>query len=587
MDKHLIEVALGKSPADLIITGGKLVNVQSGEIYETDIAIAGDRIASIGPLEEGTKGPDTKIIDAKGQYLAPGFIDAHIHVESSMLTYTEFAKMVVKRGTTAVATDLMEVTIVSGIEGMKAVLQESESTPVRLYYPVPGFMEGESPFQTTGSVLHGDLMEEMIQLPQAVGLAEVLAPPILAGSDDSARALALAEKHGKTAEGHAPAMRGAALNAYASTGIRSDHESTYKEEALDKLRAGLRVLMREGSASTDLKACLEMITQNKVDTRHCAMVSDDIDALHISRLGHMDHKIRMAVAEGVSPVAAIQMATLNPAESLKIDGECGSITPGKYADVVFLSSLEQCKVERVVSKGSVVVEDGALVGAFPAPKYPDVLLNTVKLTKPVTAEDMMMQVDASKTKATARVIGVSPVSLLTDALTAELRVENGVVMPDVEQDVLAVACVERYGKNGSIGRAFMKGFKLKEGALAISVGHDHHNITVVGANFEDMALAVNRIQELQGGFLVVNKGEVLAEIPLPICGLLSPNDGEEVAGALAKMLEVLGGLGNDMPSPNVTLSFVTLIFIPHYAITDKGLFDVIKFDIIDPLESLS
>ncbi|WP_312635450.1 adenine deaminase [Oscillibacter sp.] len=586
MDNELIQVALGKKPADIVIKNGRLVNVVTHEVYETEIAVAKGKIASIGPIPAGAVGPDTQIIDAKGMFLAPGFLDAHIHIESSMLSYTEFAKMVVKHGTTAVATDLMEVTIVSGIEGMKEVLAESKNTPVKLYYPIPAFME-ENGIQTTGSTLHSEMIDQLITLPEAVGLAEVLAPPILAESPVSAHMLDLAERYRKTAEGHAPAVMGENLNAYVGAGVTSDHESTNREEALAKLRMGLHVLMREGSASTDLRPCLNIITQEHVDTRYCSMVSDDIDALHISRLGHLDNKVRIAVAEGVDPVTAIQMVTLNPAESLRIQDKVGSITPGKIADIVFLSSLEECRVERVIANGELVVDGCALVKELPAPNYSNLLRDTVKLSRKITGDDLVLKADPSYTRAKVHVIGASHDTLLTDALEAELTVEGGVILPDVESDVLRIACVERYGKNGSIGRSFIKNFGLKSGAIAISVGHDHHNISVVGGDAEDMAFAVNRIAELQGGLVLVKDGEVLSEIPLPICGLLSDLDGEAVAEKLAEMIEILRTLGCEVPSPNITLSFITLIFIPCLGITDQGLFDVREFKLIDPVISLN
>ncbi len=586
MDNKLIQVALGKAPADIVIKNGRLVNVVTHEVYETEIAVAKGKIASIGPVPAGAVGPDTQIIDAEGMFLAPGFLDAHIHIESSMLSYTEFAKMVVKHGTTAVATDLMEVTIVSGIEGMKEVLAESKNTPVKLYYPIPAFME-ENGIQTTGSTLHSEMIDQLITLPEAVGLAEVLAPPILAESPVSAHMLDLAEQYRKTAEGHAPAVMGENLNAYVGAGVTSDHESTNHKEALAKLRMGLHVLMREGSASTDLRPCLKMITQEHVDTRYCSMVSDDIDALHISRLGHLDNKVRIAVKEGVDPVTAIQMVTLNPAESLRIQDKVGSITPGKIADIVFLSSLEECRVERVIANGELVVDGRDLVKELPAPNYSNLLRDTVKLSRKITGDDLVLKADFGYTRAKVHVIGASHDTLLTDALEAELTVEGGVILPDVERDVLRIACVERYGKNGSIGRSFIKNFGLKSGAIAISVGHDHHNISVVGSDAEDMAFAVNRIGELQGGLVLVKDGKVLSEIPLPICGLLSDLDGESVAAKLAEMIEILRTLGCEVPSPNITLSFITLIFIPCLGITDQGLFDVREFKLIDPVISLN
>ena len=367
--------------------------------------------------------------------------------------------------------------------------------------------------------------------------------------------------------------------------MTSDHESTNKEEALQKMRCGLHVLMREGSASTDLRPCLKAITEEHINPRYCSMVSDDIDALHISRKGHLDNKVRIAIEEGVDPVTAIQMVTINPAENFHVDDRVGSITPGKDADIVFLSSLEECKVERVISAGELVVDEGVLIKELPHPQYSDRLMNTIKLSKKITGDDLVLHADAGSAKAKVHVIGASPVTLLTEALEADLPVKDGVVQCDVKQDILRIACVERYGKNGSIGRSFIKGFNLREGAIAISVGHDHHNISVVGSDPEDMAAAVNRIAELQGGLVLVKGGQVLAEIPLPICGLLSDEGGEIVADRLEELIEKLRGLGCTVPSPNITLSFITLIFIPCFGITDQGLFDVKEFRIIDPIIS--
>lgn len=585
MDKGLIQVVLGKRPADAIIRNGNLINVITHEIYQADLSIYHGRIASVGSIPDKAVGQETKIIDAKGQYLAPGFMDAHIHIESSMLSYTEFAKMVICHGTTAVASDLMEVTIVSGLDGMKEVMEESTHTPVKLYYPVPAFME-ENGLQTTGSTLRSDMIDELIQLPQAVGLAEVLAPPILGESDASAHMLELAKRYHKTAEGHAPGLSGNELNAYVGAGVTSDHESTNTEEALEKVRAGLHLLMREGSASTDLRPCLKVITEHHIDPRYCSMVSDDIDALHIARKGHLDHKVRIAVEEGIDPVTAIQMVTINPAENFGLQGERGSLTPGKIADVVFLSSLKDCQVESVMSAGEMVVENRKLVKNISAPHYSNALRDTVHLSKKITGDDLALKVDPKAKSALVHVIGVQHHTLLTDALEAELKVVNGVVEPDVDHDILRIACVERYGKNGSIGRSFVKNIGLKSGAIGISVGHDHHNISVVGSNTDDMACAVNRIAELQGGFVLVKDGKVLTEIPLPVCGLMSDLDGNTVADRLEDMIRILRTLGCDVPSPNITMSFITLIFIPCFGITDQGLFDVKNFKIIDPVIEL-
>lgn len=585
MDNRLINVAMGKEAADLIIRGGTLVNVHTRELYQADVSIANNRIAGVGVLPQGAMGPNTRVIDAKGRYLAPGFIDAHIHFESSMLSYTEFVNTVLPLGTTCVASDLMEVTIVSGLEGLHAILKESRDLPVTLKYPVPSFMGDESAFQTTGSILNAGMIEQLLQLPEAVGLAEVLVPPILAGSAESRHVLKLARSLGKTAEGHAPATGGPALHAYTSTGIRSDHESTTKEEALEKLRNGLRVLMREGAASTDLRACLRAITEEGIDTRHCAMVSDDVDALHLYTYGHMDHKIRLAIETGVDPVTAIQMATINPAESLKIDDLHGSVSPGKYADIVLLTSLQSCMIDAVVAKGSLLVQDGKLMKPFAQGEYAEVLLHTVHFKRELKPGDLLIRAENGANRATVKVIGSSPVSLLTEARTADVEVQHGYLASDVDQDVLHIACVERYGKKGTIGKAFIRGFGLKRGAVATSVGHDHHNITVVGTNAEDMLLAVNRVREIEGAIVVVDDGKVVGELALPIAGLLSTLSGSEVAKIQHQLVDAMKALGCSMPSPFMTLSFITLIFIPDYGITDIGLFDVKDFSIVDPVIS--
>ena len=585
MNNHVIDVALGYAAADMVIKNGKLLNVHTGEIYETEIAIADKVIAAVGHLGENTIGENTKVIDAQGKIMVPGFIDAHIHFESSMLTYTEFSRMLVKHGTTAVATDLMEIAIVAGEEGINNVLKESEGLPVKLLQPIPAFMSEEGELQTIGAALYPEMIEKLIKGPHAVGLAEVLYPPILNKSPLSAWMLELAEKYGKTAEGHAPELYGAQLNAYASAGIRSDHESTNKEEALGKLRAGLRVLIREGSAAQDLDAVVKMITENNVDTRHCALVSDDIDMLHIYEKGHLDYKVRRAIKAGVDPVKAIQMVTLNPAESLKVDNKYGSIAPGKCADIVFLSDLENCTVDSVISNGEYVVENGETIYEYKKPEYSSVMLNTVKLSKEITGDDLVIKTDANAKKAKVRVIGAKPTSLLTDALEAELDVVDGVIMPNAAEDVLRIACVERYGKGGSIGKSFIKGFGISKGAIATSVGHDHHNITVVGSDADDMAAAVNRIKELNGGLVIAEDGKVKYELPLPICGLLTDLSGEESALILKKMQEDLQAKGCEMGSPYMTLAFITLIFIPFYGITDKGLVDVINGKVIDPVIS--
>ncbi len=585
MNPRVIDVALGNAPADIVIQNGTLVNVNTRELYQADISVVDGLIASVGVLAEGAIGPGTRVMDASAQYLCPGFIDAHIHFESSMLSFTEFTKAVLLHGTTAVASDLMEIAIVAGKEGILDIFREAEGLPLHLLYPVPAFMSEEGSLQTIGAALYPELVEELLKLPTAVGLAEVLYPPILEKSPVSAQMLAAAQALGKTAEGHAPALLGTKLDAYASAGIRSDHESTSREEALDKARKGLRILMREGCAAQDLEACLQIITQDKVDSRMCSMVSDDIDMLHIWEKGHLDHKVRMAVKAGVDPVVAIQMVTLNPAESLKVDDRYGSITPGKCADIVLLDDLATCSVSGVIVGGAVVVEERRVAFTAPAFQHAACMLNTARLQKPVCAEDLMLRVDPATSTARVRVIGANGTTLLTEALEADLAVADGWIQPDLTQDILHIACVERYGKNGNIGHSFIKGFQLSRGAIATSMGHDHHNITTVGTNAADMALAVNRVAELSGGLVIADNGVIVCELALPICGLLCQLSIEESATILAKMQKELAARGCHMASPYMTLAFLTLIYIPMYGITDRGLVDVLNFKVIDTVIS--
>lgn len=584
MNGHVIDVALGKQPADVVIKNGKLVNVITKEVYSADIAIADGVIAATGELAPGCIGEKTKVIDAKGKYLAPGFIDAHIHFESSMLSFTEFNRIVLTKGTTAVASDVMEVSIVSGYEAIKEIFKEAEGLPVKLLNPIVGFTQEDESVQTVGATIDSDVLDELISMPRAIGFAETTPHTVLSKNSMFERIKELAHKYGKTLEGHAPELHGPELSAYASVGIRSDHECVTQNEALDKLRHGIRVLIREGSAAKDLKACVKVITDSQVDPRYCSFVSDDIDMHYILTKGHLDHKVRMAVQEGVDPVVALQMVTINPAESLKVDDRYGSIAPGKCADVVFLSNLKTCNVVDVVANGELVVENGKVVYDFEPYDYPDFMRNTVHLPKKIVAHDLVLHVDYTKSSAKVRVIGAHGHTLLSDALEAVLSVENGIIKPDVSNDILHIACVERYGKNGSIGHAFVKGFGFKCGAMATSMGHDHHNVTAVGANAEDMAVAINRIGELEGGIVIVNEGKVLYELALPICGLLCTQDGIESARVLEAMQNYLTEMGCPMESPFMSLSFITLT-IPSYAITDQGLIDVTTLKPVDPIVS--
>ena len=582
MNEKLMDVAIGKQPADLIITGGRVINVLTGEIYFADISVSDGRIAAVGKLAPGAFGEKTRIVNANGNYLVPGFIDAHIHFESSMLTFRSFNRLVLPHGTTVIASDVMEISIVSGYKAIQEVFREAEGLPVKLVNPVLAVSELDDSLQTVGDHLSDDVLEEMISTDHAVGFAELMPDFILQRSGQARRLWNLARQYGKTLEGHCPGLSDPELSAYASVGIRSDHECVTREEAREKLRHGLHLLIREGSASQDLAECIKVITEDGIDARYCSLVSDDIDMEHIFTYGHMDYKVRMAVKAGVDPVTAIQMVTINPAESLKIDDRYGSLTPGKCADIVILTDLSACSVRDVIANGTVVVSNGKVDYAFDDFRYAPFMENTVHLQKPVTAEDLRITAPAKTTKARVRVMQVSGRSLYSEAKEAVLPVIDGGICCNEETDVMYAACVERYGKNGGIGKAFISGFGFTRSSIASSVGHDHHNITVIGKNLEDMALCVNRIAETGGGLVIAENGEILFELPLPICGLLATMDGEEAAVLLARMQQYLREQGCGMMSPFMSLSFATLP-IPDYAITDKGLIEVKTLSVRDPV----
>ena len=582
MNEKLMDVALGNRPADLIITGGKLVNVLTREIYPADISVADGMIAAVGKLAPGAFGEKTRIVNANGNYLVPGFIDAHIHFESSMLTFRSFNRLVLPHGTTVIASDVMEISIVAGYKAIKEVFREAEGLPVKLVNPVLAVSELDDSLQTVGDHLSSDVLEDMISKDHAVGFAELMPDFILRRSGQVRQLWNLAKHYGKTLEGHCPGLSDPELSAYASVGIRSDHECVTREEAREKLRHGLHLLIREGSASQDLEECIKVITEDGMDARYCSLVSDDIDIEHILTLGHMDHKVRMAVKAGVDPVTAIQMVTINPAESLKIDDRYGSLTPGKCADIVILKDLGECSVRDVVANGTVVVSDGKVNFAFDEFRYAPFMENTVRLQKNVTAEDLRIKAPAEAAKARVLVMQVSGRSLYSESKEAVLPVINEEICCCEEADIMYAACVERYGKNGGIGKAFISGFGFNRSSIASSVGHDHHNITVIGKNLEDMALCVNRIAEIGGGVVIAEKGVIIFELPLPICGLLATMDGEEAAVLLARMQKYLREQGCGMMAPFMSLSFTTLP-IPDFAITDKGLIEVKTLLIKDPV----
>ena len=577
----LVDVALGRAPADVVMIGGRLVNVNTAEVEEgVDVVLKGKRIALVGDGKHCI-GKGTTLVKAEGKYLVPGLLDAHVHIESSMATVTQFAKAVLPHGTTGVFIDPHEIANVLGMQGVKLMLDEGASLPLKVFATIPSCVPSAPMLETTGAEIGPADIAEGLKWERVVGLGEVMNfPGVLAGDRKMQDEIqAASEQHGAV-EGHAPRLLGRELSAYMAAGIKSDHESSTREEAIEKLRLGMKLEIREGSAFKNLKALIEPILELKFDTRHCLLATDDRHPSDLVREGHMDHVVRRAIEEGVDPVKAVQMATINTAEHFGVDDELGSISPGKIADILVVDDIEKFSVEKVIANGRPVAENGRLLVKLLAPRYPKFARHTMNLRQ-VSSEDFAMKTSVKIAKAKVRVIGLVEGQIFTEYEIIPLKIENGLVKPDLANDVIKVAVVERHRATGNIGQGFVRGFRIKSGAIASSVGHDAHNITVVGANDQDMAVAANAIVRMGGGQVVVNKGEILAKVELPIAGLMSDKSVEVVSSELGALHKAARRLGTKFKSPFMCLSFLPLAVIPKLRITDKGLLDVEKFKLVD------
>lgn len=583
MKEKLLSTASGKTPADIVVKNGKLVNVYTREIYDGGVAISGDTIAAVGDVDYCI-GAGTKVVDANGNYITPGFIDGHIHPESTSLAIRSFAELVLKHGTTVIMTDLHEISVVAGIEGIEAVLEEAAETDLKLYFVVPSHVPFAPNLETSGGHFNNEIIREALKRPDAVGLSEIVGPYILAGFPDLMRSIELVKSMpGKTCQGHLPDMSGPALNACLAAGVTTDHESLGPDDAVSRLRNGCHVMIREGSAARGLKDCIAPILEKKMDTSRVSVITDDLHTVDAVEQGHLDNAIRVALEAGVDFAAAIQMVTLNAARAFHLDDEIGGLAPGRRADINITTGPEDFKVLSVIAGGKPILDNGKMLVSYPAADHQPCLLNTTRLKNPITAESFKLRAPDGAKKVKVQVMDTLPWIPITEGREATLPVIDGYVACDVDQDILYIAQVERYGKNGNIGKAFMGGFHLKAGAIASSVGHDNHNIIVMGTNFDDMAVAVNRLVDIGGGQIVVLNGEIKAEIRYPICGLLSDLPAEALAEAKKKLNAEIHALGSPIRIPFMFLSFICLAAIPTYAITDKGFINVLTQQVIDPI----
>jgi adenine deaminase len=560
--RRFVSAALAQAEADLVVKAARTFDLVTGRTIQGDIAICGNRIVAVGGDYRGRR-----IIDAKDRVVVPGFIDTHLHVESSLVTPGEFDRCVLPHGVTTAICDPHEIANVLGLAGVEYFLDWSETTALDLRVQLSSCVPATD-LETSGAKLQATDLLPLASHAQVIGLAEFMNfPGVIHG--DPVCLDKLASFQGRHIDGHAPLLRGPELDAYLAAGIRTDHETTSRDEALEKLSKGMTILIREGSVSKDLHALMSLITPDLAP--FLAFCTDDRNPLDIADEGHLDFMIRTAIAAGARPLDVYRVASISAARAFGLRDR-GLVAPGWRADLVILDDLDECRVGEVVAAGR-PVEDALFAGrrtVAPVGRH--------SINAPVVdASDFAVPGSGPSTP----VIGVVPGRIITEHLTAELPFRDGLRDIDLDQDVIKVAVVERHRRTGRIGRGFVKGFGLKRGAIASSVGHDSHNICVVGADGADMALAVNHLTSIEGGFCVVEGGRVLAELPLPVAGLMSLMSFEEVRDALRPLRDAAWSLGVTLPEPFLQVAFLPLPVIPHLKITDLGLVDVDRFRLID------
>lgn len=582
--EQLVAVAMGRRPADLVIRNCRLVNVNTGEIQPSlDVAVAAGRIALVGDAAR-TIGEQTMVVEAAGRYLAPGFMDGHIHVESSMLTVREYSRAVVPHGTTAIFMDPHEIANVLGLPGVRLMIEEGRTVPLRVYTAMPSCVPAAPGFEDTGAAIGPAEIREAMQWEEVIGLGEMMNfPGVIYGDQRMHQELQATLQANKTITGHYSLPEtGEGLNAYIAAGVRCCHESVRLEDALAKMRLGMYAQLREGSAWHDLQQTVRSITEQRIDTRFATLVSDDTHPHTLTTLGHLDHIVRRAIAEGVNPVTAIQMVTINVAECFGLGRDLGSISPGKWADLLLLSDLGRVQVDQVFINGELVAESGQMRTHTPEFLYPASARQSVHLVAPLMAVDFAIRpVSPTATTVIVRTMQVQEAKVGTWARQAVLPVVDGFVQPDQRQDVAKAAVFERHHGSGSYGLGFVQGFGLQGGAVASTVAHDSHNLLIVGTNDEDMALAGNAVAEVGGGMAVVRDGEILALLPLPIAGLISDRPLEEVAAAVEQLDQAWKQLGCRMVSPFMTMALLALAVLPELRLTNRGLVDTVNFQFVD------
>ncbi|WP_420828134.1 adenine deaminase [Cytobacillus citreus] len=566
MLKKRIDVAAKRIPADLVVKNGRIINVFTREILTDNIAIVDGYFAGIGDFE----GYET--IDAAGKYIVPGFIDGHVHIESAMVTPSEFSNVVLPHGVTTIIADPHEIANVSGTDGIEYMLNASEGIPLDVLFMLPSCVPATH-FENSGATLGHTDLEPFYSHPRVIGLGEVMDyPSILYKDEKMLNKLLDADLKGKCIDGHASGIDSDGINVYMAAGIRTDHECVSSQEALDRLRKGMYVMLREGSAAKDLVSLLKAVNEN--NARRCLFVTDDKHLDELINEGSINYNVKVAIQEGLDPLLAIQMATLNAAECFGLKTK-GAIAPGYEADFLILNELDSIDIEQVFKSGKLAAKIGTVINTS-QPKitpFPSII-DSVNIS-PISKNDLNIKVSEGKK---ANIIKIIPNMIITKHLIEEIKNVNGFFQPNTKDDHLKIAVLERHHNTGNIGLGIIKGLEMKSGAIASTVSHDSHNIVAAGTNDDDLIKAISLTAEMKGGLVIVENGQLLASLPLPIAGLMSDMDSQYIYERIEELNQALIKIGCTMEfNPFVTLSFLALPVIPEIKLTDIGLFDVKMF----------
>lgn len=586
--KTLVAVAMGRQPADLVVCNGRWVSVQTGEILpHTDVAIAEGHIAFVGADAGHCIGEHTQVIDAQERYLVPGLLDGHMHIESGAITVTEFVRAVAPHGTTGMFVDPHEIANVFGLKGVRLMVDEAAGQPIHVWVQVPSCVPSAPGLETPGASIGPEEVAEAMTWEGIIGLGEMMNfPGVFNGDEKMLSEMAITHAAGKTIGGHyASPDLGLPFHGYVAGGAEDDHEGTRLEDAIARARQGMRPMLRYGSAWHDVASQVGAILEAGLDPHRFILCTDDSHSETLVNDGHMDRVLRHAIAQGLPPMTALQMMTINTAEHFGLSRELGMIAPGRWADIVLTSDLRDFRAEMVIAKGQVIAENGHLLVDLPPYPYPDWATHSVHLGHPLTADDFRLPAPQGASTLTANVIGVIENQAPTRHLRMEIRPQDGEVRPDVGRDIAKIALVERHKGTGGVTVGLVHGFGFTERcAIATTVAHDSHHMIVVGTDEAMMAQAANKLAETGGGQVVVEDGQVIGLVALPIAGLMSNQRAEIVAEQMGSVLRGFETCGCTLNNPNMQLSLLALVVIPELRISDLGLVDVTRFDFVPLFE---